>query len=467
MGKDLRQFLNAAREAGPEFYVEVKKPLRTELEPCVIQQKLAREGRFPVIYCPEMVGSELPLVTDLYGSREMIGLSFGLDPKKVTKADIFQEFRRRMGATRPVQVVPASESAIKQVILKGDDVDLARLPIVRHAVLNSGKYIPIGCMVCKDPDTGIPNVGIYRHEVKGKNKLGCMINPVHHAAYIARRCAALGKPMEVAIFIGHHPAAVLGANYMGPQDVDEFEIMGGFLQESIQVTQAETVDLQVPALAEIVIEGTIDPRTMTTDGPFSEYAGYYGIAQKPCYLIDVTAITMRNDAVYHDLDPSHREHNLCGVMCYESQIYDAVKAAVPTVKGVYAPPSGANAFTYYISIAKRVQGEGKRAGLAAIGISSAPTLVVVVDEDIDVYSEEEVMWAVSTRMVADEGIIIIPAVAGPHLHPTSYDETRHGRGHMASITIIDTTMPVDLPFETRIVPPQDLWESMTLEDYLK
>lgn len=466
MAKDLRQFLQVAKEAGPDFYVEVSKPLSPELEVCVIQQRLARERRFPAIYCPEIKGSRLPLVTDLFGSREMMGLAMGLRPGEATKADIFHEFRRRNKPAKPVQVIPSGEAPVHEVILRGEEVDLELLPIPHHAVLNSGKYITIGSMICKDPDTGIPNVGCYRHEVKGKNKLGCMINPGHHGSFIARRYAELGRPMEVAIFVGHHPAVVLGTMYTGPIDVNEFEVMGSFLDEPLLVTQAETVDLLVPALAEIVIEGTIDPRNMTTDGPFSEYAGYYGEGNKPCFLIEVTAITMRQDAIYHDLDPSHREHNLSCTMAFESAVYDAVKNAVPTVKGVYAPPSGTNVFSFYVSIAKRVPGEGKRAGLAALALPVNANLVIVVDEDIDVYDEEEVLWAVSTRMVADKDVVIIPGITGPHLNPTAYDETRLKRGPMTSKMIIDATMPIGVPFATRIVPPKELWESMKLEDYL-
>ncbi|MBI4320508.1 MAG: UbiD family decarboxylase [Chloroflexi bacterium] len=466
MTKDLRHFLRLAKEAGPEFYVEVAGPLSPVLEVCVIQQKLAREDRFPVINCPEILGSKLPLVTNLFGSREMIGLAFGMDPRIMTKSDIFHEFRRRKEIRRPVEPVPSSAAPVKEVVLKGEDVDLGLLPIVHHAVLNSGKYISVGCLVCKDPDTGTPNVGMYRHEVKGKNKLGFMTNPIHHAGYIARKYAEQGSPMEVAIFVGHHPAVVLASVYEGPLDVNEFEVAGGYLGESVQVTPGETVDLPVPALAEIVIEGTVDPRHMVTDGPFSEFAGYYGEEKKPCYLIDVTCITMRRDAIYHDLDPSHREHNMCGVMARESVVYDGVKAAVPTLVAVHSPPSSASVFSHYISIKKRVQGEGKRAGLAALGTGIGNMMVVLVDEDVDVYDEEEVLWAISTRVVPDRDIVFIPRMTGPHLHPTSYDETRHERGYMTSKMIVDATMPVDLTFEQRIVPPRDLWEAIKLEDYL-
>lgn len=467
MSKDLREFLRAAREAGPEFYVEVKKPLKPELETCIIQQKLAKEGRFPLIFCPTIAGSKLPLVTDMFGSRELMGLAMGLDPKKATKADIFHEYRKRQGNIRPVKSVAASKAPVKDVILKGKDVDLGLIPFTHQAVLNSGKYIPIGCMICKHPDTGIPNVGVYRHEIKGKSKLGCMINPGHHGAYIARRHAELGKKMDVAIFIGHHPLVMFGAVYTGALGVNELEVMGGFLQENLEVTRAETVDLPVPAYAEIVIEGVIDPRHMVTDGPYSEYAGYYGEEKKPCYLIDVTAITMRKDAIYHDLDPAHREHNLSCVMSFESATYDAVKAAVPSLKALYMPPSGVNEYHIYLSIAKRIEGEGMHAGLAALAATVNCKMAIVVDEDVDVYNEEEVLWAVATRSEWDEDLLLVPRTTGAHLDPTAYNESRLNRGHMTTKAVIDATRPVDKPFATRITPSPELWQSMRLADYIK
>ncbi len=468
MAKDLRQFLQLVKQKGSDFYAEVSKPLKPEFEVCVIQQKLAKEGRFPVIYCPEIEGSKLPLVSNLFGSYELLGLALDLDPGLVGKNEIFQEFRRRRESDiKPPQMISASEAPVKEVILRGKDADLGLLPVVHHAQHDSGKYITIGCMVCKDPDTGIPNVGVYRHELKGKGKLGCMINPANHGAYIARRYSEMGKPMEVVIFIGHHPAVILGSLVRGDLDMNELEVMGSLLGEPLQVTPAETVDLPVPAHAEIAIEGVIDTRNMTTDGPFAEYTGYYGEGMKSCYLIQVTGITMRKDAIYLDSDPAHREHNLAGVLPKEYDWFEVVRRAVPTVKAVHFPPSGTCVYHVYVSIRKRVPGEGKFAALAALSGSPAVKVAVVVDEDIDVYDEQEVLWAVATRVEGDKDISIIPEATGAHLDPTAYDETRLKRGPMTNKVIIDATKPVGLPFATRITPPEGLWKSMNLADYLR
>ncbi len=466
MNKDLRYFLAAAKEAGPDFYVEVTKPIGPHLEVCVLQQKLAKQGCFPVIYCPEMVGGKLPLVTNIFGSYELLGLILGMAPNKQAKSEILHEYRRKEANPKPPQMVPSSGAPVKEIILQGKDVDLGLLPVCFHAELDSGKYVTIGSMICKDPDTGILNAGVYRHEVKGKDKLGCMINPMNHGAYIARRYAQLGKPMEVVIFIGHHPAVILGALSRGSQDTNELEIMGGLLEEPLQVTSAETVDIPVPAHAEIAIEGVIDPQNMVTDGPFAEYLGYYGEGDKPCYLIQITAMTMRRDAIYHGLDPAHREHNLSAVLALESQTYDIVKRAVPTTKAIHFPAYGGCNAVIHVSIEKQVQGQGKFTALAALAACNRAKIAMVVDEDIDVYDEQEVLWAMATRVTGDLDIVNIPGMTGAHLDPTSYDETRLKRGPITTRTIIDATRPVTLPFATRITPPKELWNSMNIDDYL-
>jgi len=226
------------------------------------------------------------------------------------------------------------------------------------------------------------------------------------------------------------------------------------------------VDLTVPADAEIIIEGTIDPENILTDGPFAEWLGYYG-GKRPCYMIDVSCITMRKDAIYHDLAPSQRDHTVAFVLSNTCAVYDAVKTVVPSVKKVFLPFSGCCLMRAYVSIAQRIPGEANRAGLAAVNIIDAIRIVVVVDEDIDVYNEEEVLWAVTTRATPDSDITVLPNVLGCPLNPMSYGTNHHEAGPMNSKMIIDATKPVSRPFPDRVTPPEDLLNAMKLEDYLK
>lgn len=465
MNKDLHQFLAEMRQRGPEYFATVSRRVEPVYEPPVIQQKLAAQDRYPVIRFENIAGADMPLVTNLFGSYDLLGLALGVDPGEPRSA-ILSTFRERIA--RPIDAVSVDrgDAPVKQTVIEGADIDLSRIPVVKHAEKNSGKYISIGVLVVKDPETGILNAGVYRHEIKGRDEIACMFNPAHHAGYIYRKYKELKKPMEAVLFIGHHPAAVLGALSKQPMDSDEYRVMGALMGEPLEVVAGESVDIPVPAWAEIAIEGVLDPSRETSDGPFSEYTGFYGPEKDPVGLLQVRAITMRRDAIYHDLDPAHREHNLAGALSHESAVYNSVAKLVPSVTGVHLPPCGTCIFTAFISIRKRVQGEGKSAGIAAIAAEPNLKIAVVVDEDINIYDEREMWWAVSTHLQADRGVTAIPYAMGAHLDPSAYGEVRTSKGPMQTKLIIDATRPVTLPFAERIRPPEEAWNRIRLEDYL-
>jgi 2,5-furandicarboxylate decarboxylase 1 len=465
MNKDLRTFIGEARQLGPAWFASVSKPVDPVFEPCVIQQKLAAEGRYPVLRFEKVKGSDLPLASNLFGSYELLGLALGVAPGE-PKNMILQRFREREQNPLPTVTVGRDAAPVKQVVIGADDVDLGRFPILHHAERDSGKYITVGCLVVRDPDTGILNAGMYRHEVKGRNRLACMFNPTHHAGYIYRRYRELNRRMEAVLFIGHHPAALMGALGQGAMDSDELQMMGALMGEPLEVVGADTVDLPVPAFAEIAIEGYLDPAAETADGPFAEFTGYYGPAKDPVGLMQVTAITMRADAIYHALDPAHQEHNLANALSLESTVFTTVKHLVPTVTAVYMPVSGACRFTAYVAIRKRIPGEGKSAGLAAIAANSNIKIAIVVDDDIDIYNEQQVLWAIATTCEADRDLAIIPNAMGSHLNPSAYGERRDQSGPMNTKLVIDATRPATMPFETRIRPHQETWDRIRLEDYL-
>jgi 2,5-furandicarboxylate decarboxylase 1 len=466
MNKDLRSFLAEVERRGPDFFVRVDKPVDFQYEPCVIQQKLAALGRYPVLRFDRVKGSSIPLVTNLFGDYRMLGLALGISPDE-PKRRILETFRSRLAAPIPTTTVSRSPAPVKEVIRTAEEVDLGRLPILKHAELNGGKYITIGFLIVRDPETGILNAGVYRHEIKSRNSFACMFNPAHHAGYIYRRYKELKRPMEAVLVLGHHPAAVMGSLARGAMESNELEIMGALMGESLEVVPAETVELPVPASAEIAIEGILDPAHESADGPFSEYTGFYGPAKDPVGLMQVRAITMRKDAIYHDLDPSHREHNLSGALSFEASVFDSVKKLAPSVQGVYMPPSGSCVFTAYVQIKKRVPGEGKSAGVAAIAAEPNLKIVIVVDDDVDIYDEAQVLWAVATHCEADRDLTIIPNAMGAHLNPSAYGERRHEKGPMNTKMIIDATRPVTMPFAERIRPPREVWDRIRLEDYIR
>jgi 2,5-furandicarboxylate decarboxylase 1 len=467
VAKDLRSFLQEVRALGPDFYVELSRPVKPKLEVTVIQQKLTKAGRHAVVSCPRVEGSDIPLVTNLFGSYALLGLALGLDPRSVSKAEVLPEFRRREGSPQAVKEVSKEHAPVKQVVLPGEEVDLDLLPVPQHAEFDSGKYLTVACTICRDPDTGIPNAGVYRMEVRGKQQVSLMANPVHDFAHIAKRHAELGRKMDVVVAIGHHPAMILGALTKGRGvDLNELEIMGGLLGEPLRVTSAESVDLPVPADAEIILEGVVDPKEIVQDGPLGEFTGYYG-GKQAAWLIRLTSMAMRQDATYMDLAPGHREHALALILPSEAAVYDVVQRAVPSVKAVHLPPYAGSLFHLFISIDKHSPGEGKVAGMAGCVAEPNAKFVVVVDKDIDIYDVEDVMWAVATRVGSDRNMTMINEAMGSHLDPTARDENGKSGGVLVTKMIVDATLPVGSPFPPRVLPPRELWDQVRLEDYLR
>ncbi|MFC2018463.1 UbiD family decarboxylase [Chloroflexota bacterium] len=467
MGKDLRHFLKLAKAAGPDYYVETAKPISPKYEISVISQKLCSQGRFPVLYCPQIEGSQLPVVGGLWGSYELQGLALDMTPEELREAGkgrVLEEYRKRRPNVRGVKDVPSQDAPVQEVVLKGSDIDLGLIPFIHHYELNPTKYATIGITILRDPDTGVYNAGVYRQEVKGKDRIACMATPVHHGFAIGSRYAELGKKIEVVTIYGHHPVVAMAATGPHQREKSELETMGALLDEPLEVTKGVTVDLPVPAFAEIAIEGIIDPTKMEIDGPFSETFGYYG-EQKRCYVVQVTAITMRKDAIYNNLDPRHPEHNMVSQLPRESNLLDRIKSVVPTVSAVHYGPDGVAGQNFmYISLKKRNPGDGRLAGLVAVSTDRARKFAVAVDEDIDVYNEQEVLWAIGNRVRGELDITILPRMPSLKLHPSAREEA-FTKGVTDTKVVIDATEPDG--FATRVTPPPKLWASMKLSDYLK
>ena len=275
------------------------------------------------------------------------------------------------------------------------------------------------------------------------------------------------EPMPVAIAFGHHPAMLMAAGAQRLGIGGEDGLAGSLMGESIGLVPAETQPLMVPAEAEIVIEGFIPPGARQEEGPFGEYPWYYtGTGERP--YLQVTAITMRRDAIYQDLFAAHPEHNTLGMIPKAGSIWRRVKEAVPHARAINLPISGCSRLHCYISITKRADGEPKQAAFAALAAEANLKLVVIVDDDIDVFNEQEVLWAVATRFEADRDMIIMPNCLGAHLDPTAYDVTRLKHGAMNTKVIIDATKPAPpTPFPARALVPPSVVERMRPEEFLE
>lgn len=448
--RDLQGYLELLREEAPEEIKFVDKTVDPKFELCAVIAKLESLNRYPALVFNRVGGFSFPVVSNLFSSRKRLAIALGCHEK-----DVNQAFRTR--EDHRIEPKRVSSGPVKEVVLKKGEVKLSRLPLVTHNEKDAAPYITAGVMVVRDPETGIRNAGIYRHMLEGENQIGVHLAETGHANLIFEKYCKKGKPMEVAITVGMHPLFYLGVLSFVPFGIDEYTVVGGLMEEPLEVVKCETVDLEVPAMAEIVLEGIIQPGNQRMEGAFGEYTTLYG---KPMMnpVIDITAITMRKAPIYLDIFSGHIDHQLVGGTPRLSSIYKAVQVACPTVKDVYMPPSGFCRLTCYISIEKRHEGEAKNAICAAFAVDPYIRYAVVVDSDVNIFDDSSIWRAITGRVRVDEDVFMIRNAKGHPLDPTAK------KGFLVDKVGIDATRPLSGYPETVSVPGAD---EVALDQYLK
>jgi UbiD family decarboxylase len=286
--------------------------------------------------------------------------------------------------------------------------------------------------------------------VKDRSTLGISLHSRRHLWDYQRRAEDRGKNLEVAVVIGCHPLVLFGTGlWKGPIDVDEYDVAGGFLGEPLEVIPCETVALDVPARSEIILEGEIFAGIREDEGPFGEFTGYSS-HNSTRHVLKVKAITCRRDTMFQDIVPGFsQEHNGMLAVPAEPRMLEVLRKVVPSVQDVAYPFSGACRFHCYVSMKKIAEGQPKTAIFSAFAEDTSLKLVVVVDEDIDVHREQEVIWAIATRMQADRGVFVVPGCMGAMLDPSSQEGLTAKMG-------IDATRPLSGWKATRCTIPEDV-----------
>jgi 2,5-furandicarboxylate decarboxylase 1 len=453
MAQDLRTYLDQLLTETPDAVKVVEEEVDPEFEATAIVHKILNDPKypgFPAVLFKNIKGSPIPMLLNLHGTYERVALSIGSDVKNMVP-----EYARREGSGIPTTLVSSEDAPVHEVVWTGDDIDATRLPTVVHQELDAGRYITSAATLSRDPDSGRLNAGIFRHQLQGPKQVGFMTNPAHHTSYILRANREAKKQMEVALVIGHHPAMLMAAVSKLPGIGGELEVMGGLLGESVEVVKGKTVDIDIPARAEIVIEGIVDtdPEKVQNEGPFGEYPLYY-TRLGPMPWVQITAITMRRQPIYVDVFNAHREHLVLGALPRMGSIYRRVREAMPTVTAVNLPLMGIRS-TLVIAMKKRVEGEPKIAASAAFAVDPILKHIFIVDDDIDVYDIDQVIWAWTTRFQADRDLIVMPNFLGGHLNPVTYGWNREEKGPQETKMILDCTRPappITFPPACRVPP---------------
>ena len=451
MQKDLRSFLQCLESQGPDEFVRVKKEISPKYETTAILFKLENQTKFPAVYFEKLEGYSIPAIANLHATRKRLALALETD-----ESNLVEEYRSREQTRIPPELV--KDGPAREVVYRGGEVDLGRLPLFIHFDINTAPYVTAGIVVARDPVSQVRNLSFNRGMLVRKDRLHMHLAPGMHLARCQRNAEDRNQALEIAILIGVHPAFAIGALALAPFDVDEYEVIGGMLREPVPLIKCETVNLEVPANAEIVLEGKILPHVRDDEGPFGEYSGH-SVGVDKHHVVEITAITQRKSPIYQDVFTGHTEHRLMGAIPREAAIFRAVKAAVPGARAVHMPASGCCRFHCYISIDKRNEGEVRSATFAALAADLYLKLIVIVDADIDVYNEREVLWAMANRFQADRDILVIPNCQGSEIDPSAK------KGGITTKMAIDATAKgKDLPPRLRV--PQEVAERIKLEDYI-
>jgi UbiD family decarboxylase len=451
MPKDLRSFISAVESKHPEEIARVIKPISPRYEITALLTRLERSKRFPLLFCEKVNGSDAPVVINVQASRKL--MAFALECRPDELADAFSARQNQ-----PIPPVELSVAPVHEVLRLDDEVDLTQVPLLTHYDVNAAPYITAGIVVAADPDTGVRNTSYNRLMLAGKRELRIFMAVGRHLWTLHNKAERRGEPLPIAIIIGVHPLFSLGAQAFTPSTDDEYAVIGGMMREALRVVRAKTVPIVIPADAEMVIEGRILPHIRREEGPFGEFTGH-AVSKDERQVVEVTAITHRKNYIFQDVHAGYTEHKMMGAVPREAALIKAVRQTVPTVKNVCMPVSGNCRFHAYVSIAKRTPGQAKNAICAAFASDMLLKHVIIVDDDIDVFDEEQVLWAVSNRFQADHGLVVIPNAQGSELDPSA------GPGGINAKMGLDATKPLS-GFAPELRVPDEIMKKIALEDFL-
>lgn len=438
--KDIRDFIARCEEE--EMLHRIKAEVDWDLELSHIA-KLNEERRGPALLFENVKGYASPVLTSACTTTERLALIMGMD-RKSTLVDIMREWVNKGGNKIPPKWVESGPC--KENVMKGNEVDLTKFPAPKFYPLDGGRYFGTAhFVITKDPDTGWVNLGTYRLQLLEKSTLGTQFIKGKHADIMLKKYAERKEPMPVAAVVGCDPLLFLmGAARLSAFE-SEYDLAGSIRGEPIEVVKGETVDLPIPATAEIVVEGEVDPEDFKPEGPFGEYTGYYsGVGANPRNYIKVNCITFRNNPIFWSTTVGRAvtDTHMTMALTYGATLWQQLETMrIPGLKAVYCPPEGSGRFLAIISVKQMYPGHSIQVGTAAISTEMGAyglKTVIVVDEDIDPWDLPRVLWAVSFRFQPARAEFIKRGRSTP-LDPSLPLDQRD----ITSRLIIDATIPYE------------------------
>ena len=416
MVRDLREWIALLEREGE--LVRISAEVDPHLEVTEIVDRTVRAGG-PALLFERPKGSAIPLLINQFGTERRMCLAFGVESLDdvAAKLSAILELQPPEGLAAKVRGLKTLKSladsrpkvvkrgVCQEVVLQGDDVDLGRLPVQTCWPGDAGPFITLPAVITRDPRTGERNVGMYRMQVLGPRSTAMhwQIHKDGRADYLFTE----GR-MEIAVALGLDPITAYSASAPLPKHIDELMVAGFLRGEPVELVKGVTVDLEVPADAEIVLEGYIDKGDLTTEGPFGDHTGFYTPAEQ-FPVFHVTAITMRQDAVYPSIVVGKPPQEDAWLGKATERIFlPAVKMTVPEIVDYDLPVAGAFHNLVIVSIKKAFPGHARKVmhAIWGLGMLSLTKGIVVVDEHVDVHDYEQVMFYVGANVDPKRDVVI-------------------------------------------------------------
>lgn len=364
---------------------------------------LAAQGRDPLLVFERVNG--VKVVTNIFASRTRIARLLGTVPEKIHK--VYQEKSRNAVEPKVVSSGPITESV-------EDSVDLARLPLLRHFETDRAPYITNGIVVVEGPG----NLSYHRAMLHSKTELATSLHSRGHLWRALEISKEKNRPLPVAMVIGAHPLFMMAASARVAFGADERRIAGGLLGEPLQIVKTPKHGIGVPAAAEMVLEGTLDPDAKVEEGPFGEFTGYSS-NRTTNTLFRVDTVMRRKDAILVDVVGGNSpEHLNLSRVPRESEMAEKLMERFPGVTALHYPNSGVH-FHAYVALRQRREGEARQVMLALLGWDPYLKTVIAVDEDIDLTDDSQVMWALAAHFQPHRDVLIVEGLPGNALDPSA------------------------------------------------
>jgi 2,5-furandicarboxylate decarboxylase 1 len=448
---DLREFVKVLEEEHELQKIKVEVDPKHELGAiCKIHNERPNS---PALLFDNIKGHKIPVVGQLLASDRRVALALGL-----SQENVFNETVRR--ASNPIAPKLISKGACQEVVSEGADVDLTKLPLCTNNPRDGGPYITAGHVIIKDPEYGM-NLSIYRMMLVSKNEVTIRFTPGHDGYDFMKNAEKRGqKKFEVAVCIGVPPAVYVASQFEPRIGVYELDIAGALAGEPVEVVKCRTIDLEVPALSEIILEGALSMPAKTGDeGPFGEFCGYTTAQVPNERIMTIKAVTHRRNPFYHNIwlgKPPH-EHLYVDALTYAVAAYQELKPAYPALKKAYAPPWGVS-IVLLLQLEKRLMRPGIVDNILAASLytrSGKWKHVFVLDEDIVLEDPNEVLWALTTRFQPATDMFIIPRGITSSLEPSA---TADG---LTSKLMLDLTIKKN--FRGEVAEPTDTMRQAVLQ----